>query len=149
MNSEDFDAMMPGDAVTHSQATTQLILNALLHGADVGNPMKPWDLCHRYAYLCLDEFFAQGDLEKAAGIPVQMLNDRDKVNKPNSQVGFIEFVIYPMVTVMVNIFPQLDSLADFLGQNIQSWGKVWQEEVAPSADAIAKVNARVQKVANV
>eukprot|EP00971_Amphidinium_carterae_P220913 4386090-Amphidinium_carterae.2 len=59
--------------------------------------MKPWALCEKLAHLCLDEFFAQGDLEKEAGLPVQMLNDRDKVNRPNSQVGFIEFVITPLV----------------------------------------------------
>ena len=28
-----------------------------------------------------DEFFAQGDKEKELGIPVGMLNDRDKVNR--------------------------------------------------------------------
>merc|ERR1711920_761107 len=140
--------LQPFEVIGESQATIQLILNSLLHGADVGNPTKPWDLCYRYAYLCLDEFFAQGDLEKAAGIPVQMLNDRNKVNCPNSQVGFIEFVITPMVTTMVHIFPQLDSLANFLSHNIQNWADVWQTEVAPSADVVAKLNNRVQKVAN-
>merc|ERR1711879_497277 len=109
-------------------ASVALVLNALLHGADVGNPMKPWELCYKIAYLCIDEFFAQGDLEKAAGIPVQMLNDRDKVNRPNSQVGFIEFVILPMVLAMVNLFPQLDSLAGCLGDNIGRWSEVWQKE---------------------
>merc|ERR1711918_154094 len=93
-----------------SQANTQLILNALLHCADVANPMKVWGLCRRIANLCIDEFFAQGDLEKAAGIPVQMLNDRDKVNRPNSQIGFIEFMIAPLAEAMINLFPQLDEL---------------------------------------
>merc|ERR1711920_921154 len=140
--------LQPFEVIGETQSNLQLTTNALLHCADVNNPMKPWALCYRYAYLCLDEFFAQGDLEKAVGIPVQMLNDRDKVNRPNSQVGFIEFVITPMVRTMVNIFPQLDSLADFLSHNIQNWADVWQKEVAPSADDIAKLNNRVQKVAN-
>merc|ERR1719197_1846389 len=103
------------------QSNTQLAINALLHGADVGNPMKPWDLAYRLAFLCVDEFFAQGDLEKAAGIPVQMLNDRDKVNRPNSQIGFIEFVIAPMVEGIVHIFPTLDEQAEQLGSNIYKW----------------------------
>lgn len=147
MNSEAFDSLEPTPAITQSAATTQLVANALLHGSDVGNPMKPWELCQRIAHLILDEFFAQGDLEKAAGIPVQMLNDRDKVNRPNSQLGFIEFVIAPMVVCMVNMFPQLDSLAMYLGQNIQHWFIAWEEEFSPSPDAIAKVKVRVQKVA--
>merc|ERR1719436_227922 len=131
MNSESFDGWEPSSVVNASQQNVQLVLNALLHCADIANPMKPWELCFKYANLCLDEFFAQGDKEKAMSVPVQFLNDRDKVNRPNSQVGFIEFAITPMVTAMVNIFPQLDSLADYLGHNIQNWSKVWQEETSP------------------
>lgn len=146
MNSEAFDSPIQTVEVLQSQANTQLILNALLHFADVGNPMKPWELCQRIAYLCIDEFFAQGDLERARGIPVQMLNDRDKVNKPNSQIGFIEFMICPFVESMVNLFPQLDDLADNLAANVQRWSEVWIEQVTPPSDAVDKVNVRVQKV---
>ena len=42
----------------------------------------------RLAHLCVDEFFAQGDMEKEKGIPVQMLNDRDKVNCQIPQTVF-------------------------------------------------------------
>lgn len=148
MNQEAFDRLEPSEAIMQSNSHVQLIINMLLHGADVGNLMKPWDLCQRYAHLCLDEFFAQGDLEKAAGIPVQMLNDRDKVNRPNSQIGFIEFVIAPMVHAQVNLFPQLDRLAHHLGRNIESWARVWEEESSPPAEAAQKVHARVEKVAS-
>jgi len=151
MNSEAFDEDIDtlGAAacdVLQSQANMQLITNALLHTADVNNPMKPWDLAYRIAYLCIDEFFAQGDLEKAAGIPVQMLNDRDKVNRPNSQVGFIEFFIAPMTEPMLSIFPQLHDLADHLGANIKHWFDLWVEQFSPSPEAIGKVSVRVQKV---
>eukprot|EP00403_Amphidinium_massartii_P021589 CAMPEP_0178393656 /NCGR_PEP_ID=MMETSP0689_2-20121128/12299_1 /TAXON_ID=160604 /ORGANISM="Amphidinium massartii, Strain CS-259" /LENGTH=966 /DNA_ID=CAMNT_0020014253 /DNA_START=68 /DNA_END=2965 /DNA_ORIENTATION=- len=150
LHSELFDANDTSDEVVVEVLTqhTALMCNMLLHGADVGNPMKPWDLCQQYAYLCLDEFFNQGDMEKAAGIPVQMLNDRDKVSRPQSQVGFVEFVIAPLVEVMVNVFPTLDHLADHLGSNIQSWVQVWQEEANPTAEALTKLQARAQKVAN-
>eukprot|EP00929_Paragymnodinium_shiwhaense_P117907 TRINITY_DN8939_c0_g2_i1.p1 TRINITY_DN8939_c0_g2~~TRINITY_DN8939_c0_g2_i1.p1 ORF type:complete len:891 (+),score=194.66 TRINITY_DN8939_c0_g2_i1:190-2862(+) len=146
MNQEAFDNLEPGSVITSSQNNIQLIMNAVLHCADVANPMKPWPLCQTYAFACLDEFFAQGDIEKAKGIPVQMLNDREKVNRPNSQIGFIEFLICPYVEAFVNCFPQVDGLATNLGENIQRWSEVWQEEVSPPAEAVAKVTARVQKV---
>merc|ERR1719321_2621210 len=95
-----FDCL--GQAANH-----QLALNILLHCADVNNPMKPWSLCRRLALLCLDEYFAQGDLEKQANIPVGMLNDRDKVNIPQSQIGFVEFMIAPLTEAVVHVFPQL------------------------------------------
>lgn len=145
MNSDSFDAMEPAQAVTASQNNIQCVLNAILHTADIANPMKPWELARRLAYLCVDEFFAQGDMEKALSIPVQMLNDRDKVSRPNSQLGFLEFVILPLVEVMVNLFPQLDSLAENLGSNLAHWSEVWAEEANPTEEAIVKVKARVQK----
>jgi hypothetical protein len=148
MNSEPFDAMDPTDAITSSANHMQLALNALLHGADIVNAMKPWDLAFRIANLILDEFFAQGDVEKMKGLPVQMLNDRDKVNRPNSQIGFIEFVIAPFAEIKVNMFPQLDFLALNLSENIVNWFDMWQDETQPAPEAAAKVKARVEKVHN-
>jgi hypothetical protein len=152
MNSEAFDADRTLDSgsmaavVDVLQNHLQLTLNALLHCADVGNPMKPWEIAQRLAMLCVDEFFAQGDMEKEKGIPVQMLNDRDKVNRPNSQIGFIEFVITPMVEGIVHIFPTLDGLADNLGQNITFWCEVWAEQTNPPPEVKAKTEGRVNKV---
>lgn len=137
----------PSEEVSHVLADEpQLMLNSLLHCNDVGNPMKPWELCQRWSYLCLDEFFAQGDLEKKAGIPVQMLNDRDKVNRPNSQIGFIEFMMVPMVEAMVMIFPGLHGLAERTGTNIRRWADCWISETNPPPDQVDKVDARVDKV---
>merc|ERR1719281_134679 len=118
-----------------------------LHSADVGNPAHPWKICSRWAFFVLDEFFAQGDQEKLLGIPVQMLNDRDKVNKPNSQIGFIEFLVFPLVSACVKLFPALYELSDNLGDNVQHWQVVWEKESAPEEEERNKVRARVQKVA--
>lgn len=123
-----------------------LMQNALLHGADVNNPMKPWDLCCRIAAMILDEFFAQGDQEKTLGVPVQMLNDRDKVNRKQSQIGFIEFLIAPFTIPMVRIFPNLDFLADNLGANLGNWCETWVEESKPPEETAEKTRQRVQKV---
>lgn len=145
MNSEAFDKMLP-DAVVSSHGTATSIGAMLLHSADVGNPCKPWLLCKNLAYLCMDEFFAQGDMEKSRSIPVQMLNDREKVNRPNAQIGFIEFFIAPLVTEMVHLFPGLHEYASTLGENIRYWSEVWQEETQPAEAAAAKVAARVQRL---
>jgi hypothetical protein len=148
MNSEAFDAAdhATEEVIEVLSVHTQLTINCLLHCSDVGNPMKPWELAQRIAHLCVDEFFAQGDSEKAAGIPVQMLNDREKVNRPNSQIGFIEFVIAPMVEAVVHLFPPLGGLAENLGANVEHWYDVWLEQVHPAPEVAAKTEARVKKV---
>jgi hypothetical protein len=145
MRRTDPDNLEPSAEVL--QQHTQLAVNCMVHCSDVGNPMKPWELARRLAYLCVDEFFAQGDLEKEAGIPVQMLNDRDKVNRPNSQIGFIEFVIAPMAEAVVRLFPELDELALNLGTNVKNWFDVWVDQVEPAPEVRGKTEARVLKVA--
>eukprot|EP00913_Durusdinium_trenchii_P003652 g3379.t1 len=144
MNSDALDSLKPESVIKSSAGTCQTLMNALLHCADIGNPMKPWEICYELAHLCLDEFFAQDG--QPGGIPVQMLNDREKVNRPNSQVGFIEFVICPMAESITNIFPQLDHLAHHLGINVQNWLQLWIEEASPPEEQSAKVSERVRRV---
>ncbi len=69
--------------------------------------MKLFGLCAALAVAAsvptFDEFCAQGDKEKQLGIPVQMLNDRVKVNRPFSQIGFIEFLVAPLLFAFVKV----------------------------------------------
>ena len=44
----------------------------------------------------LDEFFQQGDLEAAQGLPVSPLMDRSTTSLAISQINFIEFVVAPL-----------------------------------------------------
>merc|ERR1712187_610244 len=105
MQSEVFDSNNTDIISEILSQKGHLMTNLILHLADVNNPMKPWKLCQKWAHLCIDEFFAQGDQEKKLDIPVQMLNDRDKVNRPNSQVGFAEFMMMPLAVAVTYIFP--------------------------------------------
>merc|ERR1719217_1178675 len=127
----DPDADPDYEEALSSAENKSLAMNMFLHFSDVGNPCHPWEICSKWAWLVLDEFFAQGDQEKTLGIPVQMLNDRDKVNKPNSQIGFIEFLVTPLVSACVRLFPALYELGDNLGENVQKWHEVWEVESSP------------------
>merc|ERR1712050_325898 len=98
-----------------------LWLELFLHLADVSNPLKPFKTCHTWAQRVLDKFFDQGDEEKQLGIPVGMLNDRDKVNRPGSQHGFINFLVAPLVTGSVRVFPALQPLANQMLANMDGW----------------------------
>lgn len=44
----------------------------------------------------LDEFFQQGDMERAQGLPVSPLMDRGSTSLAVSQMNFIEFVVAPL-----------------------------------------------------
>jgi hypothetical protein len=158
MNSDMFDAteMSYMDRMQDPQESDllrqgdnkKLIMNLILHSADVSNPYKDWTICESWAYHVLDEFFAQGDQEKMLGLPVQMLNDRDKVNKPNSQIGFIEFVVAPLIAAQVRLFPNLFELGENIGHNLEQWENVWINHSQPNEEEKGKVRTRVERVQN-
>jgi len=130
-----------------TQADTKaLVMECILHSADVSNPCRSWETSYAWAMVCLEEFFAQGDQEKMLGIPVQFLNDRDKLNKPNSQIGFIEFMIAPFFAAQIRLWPSLHELGDNLGNNLSNWADMWEKEVNPGEDEKTKVHGRVSKV---
>merc|ERR1712217_652527 len=90
--------------------------------------------------------FAQGDEEKRLGLPVGMLNDRDKVNRPGSQHGFINFLVAPLTMNAVRIFHPLYPLARHLVQNLAAWRDIWVQEVSPSTEELAKRNADIDRI---
>eukprot|EP00746_Dinoflagellata_sp_MGD_P072415 gnl/MRDRNA2_/MRDRNA2_293947_c0_seq1.p1 gnl/MRDRNA2_/MRDRNA2_293947_c0~~gnl/MRDRNA2_/MRDRNA2_293947_c0_seq1.p1 ORF type:complete len:168 (+),score=40.04 gnl/MRDRNA2_/MRDRNA2_293947_c0_seq1:38-505(+) len=108
-----------------------LMRNLVLHTADVSNPMKPFAICRAWAMRVLDEFFLQGDKEKEIGIPVQMLNDRDKVNRAFSQIGFIEFLVAPLCFAVTRLMPPFEPCGEELLENIKRWKEQWVADTAP------------------
>lgn len=122
-----------------------LWLELFLHLADVSNPLKPFNLSKAWAMRVLDEFFQQGDEEKEQGLPVGMLNDRDKVNKPGSQHGFITFLVSPLVVQSVNLFPDFMDLHVEMVANMEKWRDEWVADVKPSDDELAPKNADISK----
>eukprot|EP00930_Biecheleria_cincta_P027405 TRINITY_DN1925_c0_g1_i1.p1 TRINITY_DN1925_c0_g1~~TRINITY_DN1925_c0_g1_i1.p1 ORF type:complete len:1014 (+),score=171.36 TRINITY_DN1925_c0_g1_i1:36-3077(+) len=123
-------------------------LELFLHFSDVSNPLKPFHICRAWAWRVLEEFFDQGDEEKELGIPVGMLNDRTKINRPGSQHGFINFMVAPLVFSTVQLFPSLHPVYSQMAENLESWRQLWVEDAKPSPEEIAKKDADVRKIKN-
>lgn len=134
--------------VFQAPETKILAMNAILHSADVSNPCRAWEVTKQWADCCLEEFFSQGDQEKKLGIPVQFLNDRDKLNRPNSQIGFLEFVISPLFGALIWLWPVMHEFGDNLARNMREWEQLWevQEPKDTSEEEKQKQRARVDKV---
>ncbi|XP_059584675.1 dual specificity calcium/calmodulin-dependent 3',5'-cyclic nucleotide phosphodiesterase 1C isoform X2 [Alligator mississippiensis] len=78
-------------------------LSLLLHTADISHPAKAWDLHHRWTMSLLEEFFRQGDKEAELGLPFSPLCDRKSTMVPQSQIGFIDFIVEPTFTVLTDM----------------------------------------------
>ena len=56
------------------------VVKALVHGADICNSARPFEIAKLWSEALFREFFSQGDREKALGIEVSYLCDRHKFN---------------------------------------------------------------------
>lgn len=150
---EDPDEFPTREAVDcfRQPESRKLLVKLMLHMSDISNSMKPFRICRIWAWQVLEEFFLQGDAEKRLGVPVQALNDREKVNRPFSQVGFIEFLVSPLLLVVIKVLPPTEAQADQMIQNTKTWHSLWLTETKPlpseaekrtMADRIAKLEAR-------
>lgn len=151
MNTEVFTEKRETDTeweVFKATDTKMLTMECILHSADVSNPARAFEVTRNWGMRCVDEFFAQGDQEKQLGIAVGIINDRDKVNRPASQIGFIEFVIAPFFVAQIRLWPGLSEYGDNLAYNIAKWEEAWIEDVSPSDEEKAKKRASVERVAN-
>merc|ERR1719223_680535 len=83
------------------------VLLFLLHVADISNPAKPAPIFVEWCDRCLNEFFAQGDAEKKAGMPVSPMCDRKETVKSDSQLGFIKFIVRPSFVLMSDLMPRV------------------------------------------
>ena len=106
----------------------QEFLNVLIHSADVSNPTKPLDIYKQWAQRCVEEFFKQGDMEKRLGMNVSFNCDRDTVSLPQSQVGFIDAIVFPLFSVICEYFPGLKFTLENLGKNLTYFKGVKENE---------------------
>jgi hypothetical protein len=142
----------------HKSPDNRLLINKFfLHAADISNPTKPFSVCKEWALRVMDEFFSQGDREHELGIPMQPLNDRSKVNIPQSQIGFIEFVVAPLEMCKIRLFPVFRNQTHFLINNMVQWGYeyctqtagVGLEEEQKVLDRCRRLTERLSTVAEI
>ena len=107
LNNESIANYYRGDAATIECITGNgktefenrlFVIELVLHCSDISNPFKPFDVCAKWADLVMAEFFSQGDQERALGFDISPGFDRNTTNIYNMQLGFIEFIVAPLIS---------------------------------------------------
>eukprot|EP01006_Ploeotia_vitrea_P040251 TRINITY_DN66415_c3_g2_i1.p1 TRINITY_DN66415_c3_g2~~TRINITY_DN66415_c3_g2_i1.p1 ORF type:complete len:1084 (-),score=611.75 TRINITY_DN66415_c3_g2_i1:1496-4747(-) len=89
------------DPVKHPKHKVMLMTMAL-KCSDIGHPLKPHAIHLEWSQRCFTEFYAQGDRERARGVKISPFCDRLERDEPRSQLGFVKFLVRPLIRTFVD-----------------------------------------------
>ena len=105
----------------------QLLLNYLIHMADLGHNCKKFEISKIWIKLLCEEFWKQGDKEREKGLSISFMCDRNNIDVPASQIGFLKGFILSSFDCLVEMFPKLQFTIDNANDNIKQWTKFKNE----------------------
>ena len=106
----------------------QILLDYIIHMADLGHNCKKFDISVIWIQLLCEEFWAQGDQERERGLPISFMCDRNNIDVPASQIGFLRGFILSAFDTLVEMFPKLQFTIDNAENNIKQWTKFQNEK---------------------
>ena len=116
-----------------------LVLQVILHAADVSNPGKQWQVCKDWSDHVIAEFFSQGDMEKEEGLPVSMNCDRDTTFQDELSMNFSDFIVGPFYISIANLLPHAVGSVKNLKSNRDGWFDMYKARVdADNAEGALK-----------
>ncbi|KAG2443897.1 hypothetical protein HXX76_002237 [Chlamydomonas incerta] len=116
-----------------------LSLQIALKVADIGHLGESLEVHKRWLGVLEEEFFLQGDRERALGLPISPLFDRAKQGVSKSQVGFYNFVALPLVHAIAGAFPGARPIKTCFERNYEHWkGVEAQQQASKNADTLVK-----------
>jgi hypothetical protein len=115
-------------------ASRVMIYKMALKAGDLGHSTKTLQLHEKWTHRITEEFFRQGDEERKRHIPISPFMDRQKANLPQSQVGFMSFLVVPMFTAWVK-FLDLDEAVCPLMEQLRRNQMHWQQQIEPQKQA--------------
>ena len=114
-------AFVDTDDIILQNKNQQQILDLVIHACDLSTPTREFDCLREWTYLLFEEFFNQGDVEKANNMPASFLCDRETIRVAKEQPGFVNFVCLPIWKVVTAIMPGMEVTHNRAQENIINW----------------------------
>jgi hypothetical protein len=108
-------------------------LQLALKCSDLGHISAPRAVHLKWVRGLEEEMFRQGDRERALGLPISPLCDRNKSGITKSQVGFFEVVVLPLLATFAARFTAARPMLEGAVSNFH----YWQEHAAGTGLAAA------------
>ncbi|XP_014356955.2 cAMP and cAMP-inhibited cGMP 3',5'-cyclic phosphodiesterase 10A [Papilio machaon] len=107
-------------------AHRRLLKGILMTTSDLSGCCKPFGVAKAITESIYEEFYNQGDRERAMGYtPLSMMDRKRRVNQPAEQIQFLSVVVLPCLMLLTNIFPNTSPLMD----NCRETQEGWHEEI--------------------
>ena len=107
---------------TTCPASKFALCRALLHTADLSNPVKAFDVSKAWAIRLADEHTEQVQAEAAFGLTsAQFMVHKDTLSVYKGEIYFLTHVAQPLWAAMAKTWPQLSGLHEQLQLNIQKY----------------------------
>ena len=104
-------------------------LRLLLHAADVSNNARSTKIASQWTERLMEEFYAQGDLERELGLPVTPIMDRHSCSVARVQIGFIDVVARPLFVAVCELVGEgLEFVLEQMDANRESWAQSLVDE---------------------
>jgi len=98
------------------------LVDLIAKSSDICHLVRPWSVAKPWEDLVQEEFFEQGDQEKAMGMEPMGMLDRDKCKVPNSQCWFYENMGKPLYETLAKHFPSTEVLVHtMMEENLPEW----------------------------
>merc|ERR1711964_729233 len=113
------------------------LLEVAVHCGDLSNVCRPQPIALKWTDAVLAEFFAQGDRERLEGYELSPLCNRKAVSKPNSQIGFINFIVEPLLVAVASVCDLKEPM-----ENMQDYIDYWRSDLNHQKNLDLKKAAR-------
>jgi hypothetical protein len=98
-----------------------LVSRTLIKSADISNTSKPFEQAKTWGARVMDEFWAQGEMEKKMNLPVGPLNDSQSTEFNKIQAGFIQFAALDLFQLLAKVEKKAQVMVKELDVNQQTY----------------------------
>eukprot|EP00727_Mastigamoeba_balamuthi_P008370 m51a1_g4155 putative 3 -cyclic-nucleotide phosphodiesterase rega (927) ;mRNA; r:253082-255974 len=118
-----YSTLMTSGGFTGTKPQRLMLMKMFIKFADISNPTRPWGAAYRWAQRVMEEFYCQGDRERASRMPVSKFMDRSQSDSAGCQESFIKFIVQPMAE---HIAPVVPGIASDIMTNLKANENMWK-----------------------
>lgn len=134
-----------GQFTWDNQDHRKLLRAICMTACDLSACTKPWEIQLEIVRVIYQEFYAEGDLEKAQGKTPIAMKDRNTAHElPAHQVGFLVGICLPCYELLQKCIPDTKPLVEGSQANLAKWSRMAQhnrtalESMNPPSDDSGK-----------